>query len=261
MSKYLGMGKISIRRNEKLFANMVGDIKGALYYNITAWQQLIYQLPVGKKTSSHIAKLLGMENAEFDIPEGKTTLFDYIKLFVKVIWAFATMGSLRKKYVDNCESALNTFGDEDLKSKTHQELVELYHKYEQNLGENWLAPVLNGFYAMILFTLLKKIVRNSRLQSNYPNFVNDILYAQGDIISVQIVREFQAIVLELQQNEALKTLILSKKEQLSNKEIGVLLNISESTVEKQLSSALKYVKQQLLLHYDKISIILFISMF
>ncbi len=211
MARYLGMSKLSLSNKEQLFANMVGDIKGALYYNITAWQQLLYQLPFGKKTSGHIAKILGMDDAEFEIPEGKPSSIAYFKLLVKIFWAFITMGSHRKRYMESCESALDDFSKVNLQSKNHVELIVMYKKLESSLSANWLAPVLNGFYAMILFALLKKFILKSNIHDKYPNFVNDILYSQGDIISVQIVREFQKITVELQQNQEIKNLILKNE--------------------------------------------------
>jgi RNA polymerase sigma-70 factor (family 1) len=54
--------------------------------------------------------------------------------------------------------------------------------------------------------------------------------------------------------------ILSEKEDLSNKNIAIKLNISESTVEKQLSKAVKFVRERIKQHYDDIIVILFISM-
>jgi len=50
--------------------------------------------------------------------------------------------------------------------------------------------------------------------------------------------------------------VLSRKEGLSNKQIAHKLNISESTIETQLSKALSFMKGQLKQHYDHILVIL-----
>lgn len=52
--------------------------------------------------------------------------------------------------------------------------------------------------------------------------------------------------------------ILSRKEGLTNKLIAKQLNISESTIETQLSKALSFMKSQLQNHYDHILLILFV---
>ena len=53
--------------------------------------------------------------------------------------------------------------------------------------------------------------------------------------------------------------ILSRKEGLSNKMIAKQLNISESTIETQLSKALEFMKSQIHNHYDYILVLLFVS--
>ena len=54
--------------------------------------------------------------------------------------------------------------------------------------------------------------------------------------------------------------ILSRKDGLSNKEIAQKLNITESTIETQLSKALSFMKSEITAHYDNILAILIASM-
>jgi len=54
--------------------------------------------------------------------------------------------------------------------------------------------------------------------------------------------------------------VLSRKEGLTNKQIAQKLNISESTIETQLSKALSFMKGQLKQHYDHVLVILITSM-
>ena len=49
-----------------------------------------------------------------------------------------------------------------------------------------------------------------------------------------------------------KIFIMSKRKNLSNKEIALELNISESTVATQLSLALKFMKDKLMNHYGEL---------
>ena len=49
-----------------------------------------------------------------------------------------------------------------------------------------------------------------------------------------------------------KIFILSKRQNYTNKEIAEVMGISESTVATQLSLAVKFMREQLMKHYDKI---------
>lgn len=54
-----------------------------------------------------------------------------------------------------------------------------------------------------------------------------------------------------------KIFILSKRQNYTNKEIAEMMGISESTVATQLSLAVKFMREQLMKHYDKIVALLF----
>ena len=95
---------------------------------------------------------------------------------------------------------------------SNQELLADFHKLNKNLGAKWIVPVLNGFFAFLLFSLLKKMFKKSRLKNKYPNFVNDILYSQGDVISVVIVKQFQRLVNTILSDNDLKELFNTEQE-------------------------------------------------
>ncbi len=54
-----------------------------------------------------------------------------------------------------------------------------------------------------------------------------------------------------------KIFILSKRRNYTNKEIAEMMGISESTVATQLSLAVKFMREQLMKHYDKVIALLF----
>jgi rifampicin phosphotransferase len=209
MARHLGMGKHDIERNHLLFENMVYGIYGSLYYNVTAWQLLLYQFPFGRKTSRAITRLLGMEDAAFKLPRSRPGITRYFRLFKNIVKTFFMLGRLKRSYEAICEKVLTENNFENLKLKTRDELILHYTELEKKLGENWQAPVLNGFYLMLFYSLLRKIVFKSRIIRHYPNFINDMLYAQGDIISVKIVRDFQKLITEISKPGQLRDFIQS----------------------------------------------------
>lgn len=206
MSEFLGMNRKLIEKNNKYLSEMAGGINGAMYYNITSWQKQLYQMPFGRKTSKHITKILGMEQAEFKKPKNKASILGYLRLLTNLLISFFNFNKLKKSYLDNFEKVMQEFNSINLINKNHNELVENFKVFDKKMGDNWIAPMLNGFFAMILFALLKKVVRNSVLREKYPNFSNDVLFSSGDVISVKIVRELQKILATISNNKELFTL-------------------------------------------------------
>lgn len=210
MAEFVGMSKALIRANAPFFGNMAGSIYGGIYYNITSWQKLLYQFPFGKKLSKQITKILGMDDAEFEPPSIRSGILGYLILSANLIRSFWGFNRIKQSYLDNFNRVYSEYASRDYHSKSHSELIAIYHELEQKLGNNWIAPMINGFFAMILFALLKRAAKDPKISRSYPNFANDILFSQGDVISVAIVRALQQILNQINTDRELATLFTEK---------------------------------------------------
>ena len=213
MNDFLGTPASFLQANRDRLSHMVDGIYGKMYYRVTSWQQLLYQLPFGKKTSKLLIKLWNMDESPFEKPERILSHWDFLRLFGNLIKAFFSFNRLKTTFDALYEKEMNGFHPSQIEDLDHAGLVAFYQDFEQRLGANWVVPVLNGFYAMLTWSALKWVFRRSRLAKSHPNFINDILFAQGDVISVQIVKNFQALTEEIQQSDALLQLFQQAEDQ------------------------------------------------
>jgi phosphohistidine swiveling domain-containing protein len=211
MGSFLGAGKKFADRNRELLFNMVGGINGALYYHVTAWQQLLYQAPFGKRTSKLITRMWGANEASFEPPKYTPSVISYLRLTWNFLWSFVLFGYHRKKYLRTYPTIVTDYTKGQLRGKSHAELVDIYHAADRKFAANWAVPMLNGFYTLIVFSLLKKSVSNSRLAEKYPNFVNDVLFSSNEVISVSIVRELQTLLQSLRSDAKVLELFSTKE--------------------------------------------------
>ncbi|MDI1356336.1 MAG: PEP/pyruvate-binding domain-containing protein [bacterium] len=211
MARFIGMPVKLLKTNDNLLQQMIGEIDGGLYYNVTAWQKLIYQLPFGKKASTALPGIWGMEPADFFPEKNESGIVVKPKLLLNLLISLFSFISIRKKYLVHHATVHAQFEKIDLTKKEHEQLSKLYIDLETQLTSNWEAPMLNNFFAVTSMMLLKKLVNNSRLQLKYPNFINDALFAQGDVISVTIIREFQALLKDIKKEPAMLNLFLQRE--------------------------------------------------
>lgn len=200
MIRFLNPNKKFIEANKNLLANMVGGIDGNLFYNITSWQKLLYQIPFGKFTSKSITRLLGMPDTAFEKPKFQSSLFDYLRFLTKMVFALAKFKSHKEKFLFQFSEVLNKEKDRDYSGLSHEELIALHSDVQNEILKHWIAPMLNGFFTLIFYGALKKGVKKSSIKDSHPNFTNDILFAQGDVVSVKIVQELQAIMSKIHEN-------------------------------------------------------------
>lgn len=209
MALFLGMPKSILNKNEPLLKNMSGEINGRLYYNVTAWQKLIYQLPFGKRASKALPEIWGMKPAEFAPENYSPGALIKLKLFSKLIISFFFFNKLKRNYNSLFKKVHSHYENIDLNTKSHSELIGIYTDVENKLGGNWESPMLNGFFTILFFSSLKKILKHSRLHTKYPNFINDILFSQNDVISLVIINEFQSILFQISNDPIKKELFIN----------------------------------------------------
>lgn len=206
MANFLGMTKSDLQKNTPLLENMVGAIQDRLYYNVTAWQKLLLQLPFGNKTSQYYPKLMNM-NDVIKIYRNKSIGFSkYLVLLVNIVKAILFFGFFKKQFEKKYQFILNKYSDFDYSKKTYQQLTNIFTDIEKKLAEKWTVPVVNGFLAMLFHSLLKHIVNKSKIHKKYPNFVNDILFTDDNVISVKIIKDFQFILNKIHNNKEVKDL-------------------------------------------------------
>lgn len=199
MAAFIGMPGNILKDADGLTKNMVGEINGGLYYNVTAWQQLLYLLPFGKSAANSIIKIWGMQKTAFH-PRLKTSFIIKFKLFFALLNAMIQAKSNRNKFNVFHEKVLREFSELDLKSCRHDALISMYSELENKLVMNSQAPMLNNLFSVFTMMLLKQAIKRSKLNDKYPNFINDVLYAQGDIISIVILREYQDLIAAINSN-------------------------------------------------------------
>ncbi len=206
LAVFVGMNNELITKNQPLLKKMSGEINGRLYYNVTAWQKLIYQLPFGKKAANALPGIWGMLPAKF-IPEKYSISFiTKLRLLINLIIALCFFRIKKKNYYLLFNKVYEQYYECDLNKKKHAELIKNFKDIENRLGGNWEAPMLNGFFTMLFYSSLKKILKDSRLNNKFPNFINDILFSQKDMISVLIVNDFQDLLFEIYKDPQKKKL-------------------------------------------------------
>lgn len=115
-------------------------------------------------------------------------------------------------------------------------------------------------FISFLCTIAKNLLMNMYQHQTIEYVYNEFLIKSGsdrdsrteENIELQFLNDYIDSLAEELPVQRKKIFILSKRQNYTNKEIAEMLNISESTVGTQLSLAVKFMREQLMKHYDKI---------
>lgn len=120
-------------------------------------------------------------------------------------------------------------------------------------------------FISFLCTIAKNLLMNMYQRQTVEYVYNEYLKNTGvdrdsqteESIDLRFLNEYIDSLAEELPAQRKKIFIQSKRQNYTNKEIAEMMGISESTVATQLSLAVKFMREQLMKHYDKIVALLF----
>ena len=120
-------------------------------------------------------------------------------------------------------------------------------------------------FISFLCTIAKNLLMNMYQRQTVEYVYNEYLKNTGvdrdsqteESIDLRFLNEYIDSLAEELPAQRKKIFSLSKRQNYTNKEIAEMMGISESTVATQLSLAVKFMREQLMKHYDKIVALLF----
>jgi len=223
MCRMLGVPEQKIAENDYIFTHMLGLCDGQVYYNLLSWYKLVAILPGYKTNAAFMEQMMGVKEGlspevrELLPPPSDATMFTAVRKLWKhhrrnekhVADFFSLLGDTidfsgnsfkRAKMLPDSETfshASDSFRRSliktcDLSELTLFELAQYYRELECKLLKKWDAPVINDFFSMIFYGMLKN---TSQKWCNIKdeNKFNGLLRNTGDIISAEPAQLVRAI--------------------------------------------------------------------
>jgi len=180
MARALNVNEKKIAENDYIFTHMLGLHGGQVYYNMLSWYKLVAILPGYKQNANFMEQMMGVKEGLSDevrkllpSPSNGSLIGTAIKLF----WHYRKNDTNVKNFFKLLDTTITKI---DLTEMSLGELAAYYRSIESKLLKHWDAPVINDFYAMIFYGLLRK-----KFASDDENKFNALLSNTGDIISAE----------------------------------------------------------------------------
>jgi pyruvate,water dikinase len=212
---FLGVEKSVLKKNKHVFSNTLGLINGRVYYNLKSWYLMLAMLPGYSINVRFMEKMMGVKE-RFDVPGTyrlpvRKAWWRICKMAFTMAFRFFSLPKKRKEFFNLLNTKVAEYQQMDLSNKRLDEIMGLYRDFETQLLNEWKAPLLNDFFAMIFFGLLEKKCKKYGIGSN-PNIHNDLLCGSQDIISTQPIHRCMKLAEMICEDENLKELFKNNNE-------------------------------------------------
>ncbi|MES1172336.1 MAG: PEP/pyruvate-binding domain-containing protein [Bacteroidota bacterium] len=198
----MGVPSQVVQAHEPMFRNMLGLVRGRIYYNLLNWYRLLALFPAFGTSGAFMETMMGLKQSlgptlasQVELP-GNPTLrhrtWRKVRLALVSLYRYARIGRLIAAFEANLDEVYRRFHRSDLTALSLPAQVELYHRLEQDILERWQAPIVNDGRCMLAFGLLKALTERWLGGGNVPAggdvaaggaLQNDLLCGQGDVES------------------------------------------------------------------------------
>ncbi|HVJ45070.1 MAG TPA: PEP/pyruvate-binding domain-containing protein, partial [Luteolibacter sp.] len=180
-----------IERADDVFPQMLGLIRGRTYYNLASWYRVLALLPGFQVNRAFMEQMMGVREplpaalVETIIAESKTGKFSDTLALVRTCFGLVSQLRGLKKQIARFQERLDrALAPVDLQAMHGDALVAHYRDLERQLLRKWDAPLVNDFFAMIFYGVLRGLCKKWAGDVD-GTLQNDLLANTGGIISAE----------------------------------------------------------------------------
>jgi rifampicin phosphotransferase len=198
-------------QRDETFRNMLGLVRGRIYYNLLNWYRLLALLPGFRLNRRFMETMMGVREALPDdlvAAVGRSSGGDRVRdafavggVTLALAYRHVTLPRNIEKFQQRLDETLGA-GAADLDGLRLDELVAEYRRLERRLATGWDAPLINDFFAMVFYGLLRRLTTRW-CGEGADSLSNDLLLHEGGMISAVPAARIEAMAQTVARDPAL----------------------------------------------------------
>lgn len=162
-SYILGVPKKQLTANKEVFEEMLGHIKGRVYYHLIHWYKALAMLPAYQINAQFMEKMMGVSEplgTHFTLKNQPGKLGAYKNLLVTLLRLLRinyTLPEKKKQFTEKVTGVIKEYKAKDYAAQSPKEIWADYKSFKNILVKEWVSPLANDLLAMIYFGTLEKL--------------------------------------------------------------------------------------------------------
>lgn len=194
--------------------NLLGLVKGRIYYNINNWYRCLQLLPSFKQNKEDMERMMGLEEPVDFIIDTEKTFTEKLRLILPAFFnLFRLFSAFRKlkKSVAHFHSHFTGHYERFYKLKDSltdpEQILKQKKLLDKELLQNWTTPIINDLYVMMMNgKVRRKLIKSGIIETD--EFLSRYLAGNQEIESAQPALVMQKLSLKAMEQDTLKELII-----------------------------------------------------
>jgi pyruvate,water dikinase len=199
--RLMGVPERVIAEHEPLFRNMLGLVRGRVYYNLVNWYRLLALFPGGARSAGFMETMMGVKQS---LAPELAALFDAVRrrarygvrrrlaLLVRVAYRLARAPRYVAEFMQRVDRVHRPLESADLRALSLPEQLALYRRLEDEVLRHWTAPIVSDTRCMVAFGVLRNLTARwldgAQADAAGSSLYNDLLCGEGHLKSTEPTR-------------------------------------------------------------------------
>ena len=192
-----------ITAHEPMFRNMLGLLRGRIYYNLINWYRLVLLVPGSSTNKSFMETMMGVKDK---LRPELASIFDFTRnpprysagrrmiLLFKTLQRFRQIDAIVGEFQRHFDGIYQAARKVDYAKMSLSAQVAEYQRLDAEILRRWHAPIINDYLVMVFFGLLKKLTEEWVAEGNQgASLQNDLLCGEGDLESTEPTKTLMRI--------------------------------------------------------------------
>ncbi len=196
--RIMGVPSEVISAHESVFRNMLGLIRGRIYYNLVNWYRLLALFPLFGRSKGFMETMMGVKQsltpdlaALFDslAHPPRYRLLQRLALRYRLVRLLMSGQQANEAFLSRVDQVYRPLEEADLGALSLPDQAAVYQRLEDEVLRHWTAPIVNDTRCMLAFGLLKSLTeRWITPGTDAAALQNDLLCGEGDLKSTEPIR-------------------------------------------------------------------------
>ena len=209
----MGLPKEVREAYEPVLVNLLGLVRGRVFYNINNWYKGLLAIPSFGQNKSDMEKMMGLEDPVDMVKSEELTLMEKIgrlpaniRLVVKMLWAFRSLPEAVQGFLDNFTSVYKRLDRSKFMTMSFSELMAILDILSNDVLGKWHTPIVNDFYVMMTNGTLSRFLTKAGFDPP-TSIQNNLIAGEDGIESTEPTRFLMRLAKDVRGIPALKQLI------------------------------------------------------
>jgi len=174
---------------------LLGLVKGRVYYNINNWYRLLLVLPGFGRNKEDMERMMGLTHPVDFVEDQVLSPLEKLARVPRLLWTgitlkarFAFLDRDVARFVQHFERAYASVERHRFASMSFSELMETRARLEREILGNWHTPIINDLFVMQANGNLRRVVERAVGPEETPRCMSQLLGGEEGIESTEPAR-------------------------------------------------------------------------